>query len=118
MTNPLTLDDIKFASRMSQSRIRGALELVEKFKTDPDRERRLQRGECVACFYTTRIAGQAFTSYSCALCQAQSQYHNTAVPKLCPSCAEHNGLCVRCCADKEGSAAALERTQQPTPAAE
>lgn len=112
----LTLDDVKFASRMNESRVRSALELAEKLSTDPQRARRLQRQECVPCFYTQRMAGQAFTGYTCALCASEQQYHNTAVPKLCPTCATANGLCVRCGADMEGLAASAARKAPLVPA--
>lgn len=111
----LTLDDVKFASRMSQSRIREALKLAEKLTTDPQQTARLQRRECPPCFYVPRMAGQAFTDYSCVLCGNDHQHHNTAVPRLCPSCAAANGLCVRCCADLNGAEAANTRTMPLTP---
>lgn len=111
----LNLDDVKFASRMSQSRIREALKLAEKLTTDPQQAARLQRQECPPCFYVPRMAGRAFTDYSCVLCGCDHQHNNTAVPRLCSSCAAANGLCVSCCADLNGEDAANTRTMPLTP---
>jgi hypothetical protein len=117
-TKRLTLHDVQFASRMSQSRIKSALDLAKKLTEDPRLEHRLARQECGPCFYTQRIAGQAFTGYTCELCQNEHKHHNTAVPKICQGCASHNGLCARCCADMEGAEAAAARTDEPVAKAE
>ena len=114
MTAPLSLNDVKFASRMSQMSIHTTLELAENLTTDPDRDERLARQQCAPCFYVRIIAGQAFTTYECELCQTKHKHPNTATPKLCTPCASHNALCVRCCADMNGPEAAAARTDPPT----
>ena len=38
--------------------------------------------------YRTKIAGQAFTDYSCPICGKVYTHHNTGVPKVCDKCSE------------------------------
>jgi len=42
------------------------------------------------------IAGQAITSYKCKLCNKKYEYKNTAIPKICPSCATITRRCMDC----------------------
>ena len=42
------------------------------------------------------IAGQAITPYKCKICNKEYNYPNTAIPKICPSCAEITGRCMAC----------------------
>lgn len=69
---------------------------------DPDRAKRMEQCECLACFYLTGscFAGQAFTSWACQACEVEQPMHpNTAVPKLCLECADRYSLCTQCLAD-------------------
>lgn len=43
------------------------------------------------------VAGQGFTKYTCEICGQEGWWHNTATPKICPSCSEKYFLCERCC---------------------
>lgn len=110
------LNDITFASRLSESRIQETLRLANQLTNDPQRDIRLARHECKPCFYRQSIAGQAFTAYECKLCETTHQHPNTNTPDLCGPCADQNHLCQRCGADLDGPAAAKLRTEPPIPA--
>ena len=43
-----------------------------------------------------RLAGQAFTNFTCPICKRELWWHNTGIPKVCMGCAENNDLCMRC----------------------
>ena len=82
-------------------RVRSTIKLAEQFKTDPNKEMRLNHQECVYCFYTIAIAGQAFTRYTCEECGKEDRHHNTNVPKVCMDCAKKMDLCHQCGAEIE-----------------
>ena len=42
------------------------------------------------------MAGQAFTPYKCKICNKKYEHHNTAIPKICSSCADITGRCMQC----------------------
>ena len=52
--------------------------------------------KCLICKGRNVMAGQAFTKYTCNICKGEFWHHNTDIPKVCPLCAEVNGLCVCC----------------------
>lgn len=52
--------------------------------------------ECLSCKSEMIFWWDAFTSYSCEMCNKSHIYHMTCVPKICPSCSEQNHLCGRC----------------------
>lgn len=78
---------------------RMALALIAA--TDGERAKRLAALRCKWCWYMLhgRIAGQAFTSWTCAECATEHQHSSTATPKLCEPCARELELCRECCAD-------------------
>mgnify|MGYP000058272472 FL=1 len=42
------------------------------------------------------LAGTAITPYKCQLCNKKYQNPNTAIPKICSSCANITGRCMQC----------------------
>ena len=82
----------------TKRRIMTTLRLAEKYRIDPEKTERHNRKKCMSCYYTTFIAGQGFTWYTCAGCGAMENYPNTHVPKLCNGCAG-NTYCRMCGAD-------------------
>ena len=72
-----------------------------KLLHDPDRAKRLEAGECVACFYLRgdRICGQAFTEWECGQCGKQDMHSNTGTPKFCADCSWKYCVCTQCGAD-------------------
>ncbi len=109
---PFALSDSEFATRIAHSRIEQAKKLIE----DPNKDDRVRRQKCVPCYYHRGMAGQAFTPYHCEICLTEYSHHNTATPKLCTACAEHNGLCEDCGADIEGREHLKQRTTPLEPA--
>lgn len=66
---------------------------------DQDRhsaERRAQY-RCRACFYVhRRIGGDALTPFTCTCCGQAAIAATTAVPRLCPDCAQAQSCCQEC----------------------
>lgn len=44
----------------------------------------------------TEIAGMAFTSYNCEICNQKYEHPNTATPKICYTCANATNRCEYC----------------------
>lgn len=64
---------------------------------DLDIKKRWEASLCQICFYSKgRIAGQAFTSHECGICDEPMQFPSTDVNALCKNCAKLNTLCVHC----------------------
>ena len=64
---------------------------------DSDIKERWKASLCQVCFYAeSRIAGQAFTSHACEICDKPMQFSSTDVNVLCKGCAKLNTLCVHC----------------------
>lgn len=51
---------------------------------------------CAHCKRKISAAGQAFTPYRCGHCFKAHMHANTAVPRICPECAENKGRCQKC----------------------
>ena len=90
-------DDIKSTGESRQLFFRDALKRYELARTDGKRDQREASHECRFCFYFGHgMAGQAFTEYTCKGCDTEQMHSNTAVPKLCESCAIGMDACRRC----------------------
>jgi hypothetical protein len=98
---PLDLFMVQSATERARAYIAETERRVEDSRTDACREARLKARECRWCFYRSSFAGQAFTDWNCWSCGKEDSHANTAVPRLCDTCADKLGLCVRCCADRE-----------------
>lgn len=90
---------IEWANETAKDRISYARKLVDAFDNDPNRDERLEHGECVICFGASRIGGAACTSRQCGLCDQIVRSGNTNVDVLCIDCAKRHGLCKHCGAD-------------------
>jgi len=76
---------------------RASLEKQRKeFLTDPDKQRRIEMGLCIECYYSPIMVGQAFTEYNCETCKKKFMWHNTGVPRHCSHCATDKDICIRC----------------------
>lgn len=88
---------------MANEQANKALKLAEALTNDPEREKRLERHECKACFYGGRVygrlAGAACTTQPCACCDKPQTYGSTATDALCLPCAKEGDLCKRCMGD-------------------
>lgn len=78
---------------------RHYVEMASKMELDPGKEQRIKKGECVACFYTSRIGGAMITTRACGLCGKSEVYSSTATDALCPECAKKHNLCKHCGGD-------------------
>jgi hypothetical protein len=81
-----------------ESTLRDALNMLN----DPRKDERLEKPECVFCFYYgdgRRIGGARCTTQECGLCDKSVHSGSTNVDVLCQSCAKANELCRHCGAD-------------------
>jgi hypothetical protein len=92
---------INYRTERAIARINIQKEWLNSIKKDRANIGRTDRQECVVCFYTDRICGQGFTSYKCAICGSEQQWHNTCVPLICLGCAKTNDICKQCGSDIE-----------------
>ena len=113
MSEPLTSLDVYRTTRSNQYRLKGIIDTAQKLAADPHKAHRLARHECALCFYSGRVAGQAFTRYTCRICKQEHQHPNTGVPQVCGSCAETHALCGHC-----GGGIDLDQPLGERPAAE
>ncbi len=74
---------------------------AKEIETDARKAERLEKHECKACFYNSRIGGASMTSQPCMSCHADQMYGSTNTDALCKKCAEKHGLCKHCGGDLE-----------------
>ena len=93
-----TLDKCLNAMALS----RGYYEDCKKVIEDPDKKNRLEKSECVLCYYYYgKIGGSVMTSTECGSCNKELSFGNTCVDVLCPECAKKYRVCRHCGADLE-----------------
>lgn len=98
------LREVLAATYRARERQEIAVQKALEAHDDASRKERLASHLCPWCYYFvrgSRLAGQAFTEWTCAHCLKAFMHGNTAVPKLCDECGGKLGLCVWCCADME-----------------
>lgn len=91
--------DYKNATYFSDRRIQSIFKLAQQLKDDPDKEIRLSKNLCKPCYYETYLAGQAFTSRKCSICDKSIISSNTRVNYFCDECAKKHNLCAKCGSD-------------------
>ena len=71
---------------------------------DKDKSARLKALTCSYCFYfnSGSLAGQAFTEWTCEVCEKDQMHSNTGVPIACDACAKRHSLCKECGSDLHG----------------
>ena len=72
--------------------IRRALDVAH----DPLKSERLGMKQCVVCFYSNGMEGQAFTYKNCESCGVKCEYSTTDTNDLCGECAIKFGACAKC----------------------
>lgn len=82
-----------------KSYIQDQIEFAEKLKFDPEIKQRIEKAECVWCFYSSRIGGQAMTTQACAACGEIQTYSSTNTDVFCKKCASKHDLCCHCGGD-------------------
>lgn len=77
------------------------LETARRAEEDTDREERLRRHWCKACFYRSgfAMASAAGTEQPCACCAATQIYSSSNTDALCMPCAKAHRLCKHCRGD-------------------
>ena len=80
----------------NRRRMEDVIKLADHYNCDIDYGYRQSKKECKVCYYNTRIAGQAFTDWSCQMCGKEDHWSNTDTPKLCTDCAKTDNLCAHC----------------------
>lgn len=99
------LERVNYATGIGSRNMADQMAKLAIIATDAHSAQRRAECRCPACEYLGRyrLAGQAFTAWKCQLCLVEQPSHpNTAVPRLCLSCAGAYGLCVSCGGDVEG----------------
>ena len=116
------LEQVNHVTANNARNLRHQLEKLAEVAVDARAEQRRSEQRCAYCEYLRRgLAGQAFTKWSCRLCQEpQPLHHNTAVPCLCRGCAVAYALCSECGGDLETEhrgrrTGRTPRTLKPTP---
>lgn len=70
------------------------------FANDPQKKERMEKGECIYCFYVpNRIGGASMTNRPCGLCGKIMGFGSTCTDKVCKECGSKNELCRHCGAD-------------------
>jgi len=102
MSDKLPESEITWKTRLNGYWEESIHKLSNNLKLDPEKNHRLKQLLCKKCFYQETLAGQAFTEYTCLLCETKDLYPNTAVPLLCQKCATDKKICRDCCASLKG----------------
>ena len=68
--------------------------------------------KCSKCKMDKGLAGQGFTKYTCEICGQEGFWHNTDIPKICPSCSKNLCLCDKC--GKDMLKEAIEKAKNKT----
>jgi hypothetical protein len=97
------LRKINDATNWSKRHYFERVEAIKNAEEDVDESKRvLIARECRWCYYiyNTRMAGQAFTPWTCPGCVKSFAHPNTATPKYCKDCAYKYRVCVTCGGDQ------------------
>jgi len=91
--------EINSLTDMRLKRINTQIKWISNVQEDPEKNKRLAAQECVVCFYTTQICGNAIMRYDCQKCGITDTWPNTCTPKLCKACSAELKACRSCGAD-------------------
>jgi predicted nucleic acid-binding protein len=110
--------DLRFATHVASGQVADAIQAVQDMTNDAQKDERLAKHFCKACFYLRRrtLAGQAFTHQPCACCLEEQTYSSTNTDALCLACAQEHKLCKHCSADIELDSAREEWPDKPASA--
>lgn len=93
------LGDVISKTMTRKSYLKHYVNLVEKFNKDPNKKERLEKHECVFCFYSDRVGAAAMTKKDCIYCGKTEMYGNSNTNDVCIECAKRYELCVHCGSD-------------------
>lgn len=88
------------ASYYAKNAVDTQIKRTERMTADAQKEDRLKRYECKACFYVRgKLGGAAITYRPCGICGVMQMYGSTNTDVLCRPCAVEHGLCKHCGGD-------------------
>lgn len=100
--NPINVDQVSVTRATSDAIsykddiLRRALVAV----TDPDKKQRLEKCQCIRCYYlVSRIGCSAMTDQPCGICRVNQLYGSSCTDVLCMKCAQTHDLCKHCGGD-------------------
>jgi hypothetical protein len=99
---PLDINRLRTTTSYNRKHLDEWIDNAERAYTDADRKGREAHQRCRWCHYARagRVALQAFTEWTCIVCDvAQPPHHNSNHPKVCVACACANNLCTECGGD-------------------
>lgn len=96
MSTSRKIQDATFAAKYG---VKNILDTAKKISDDKQQKVRLERQECVLCFYRGRIVAHAFTEYTCEDCGDVGSWPNSGRPRLCKECAQGHSACMHCMAE-------------------
>lgn len=97
----LTKQDVIIKTYDIKNRVIEYIKKAEKYQTDPDKVKRVNTQKCIYCYYTPSIAGQAFTTSKCKICNNDILNSTTNYDMICINCAKEHSLCKKCGSDLE-----------------
>jgi ribosomal protein S27E len=103
------------ASERAKARVKSWMQLADDVIEDTEKSERLNRHECKACFYSSRIGGAAMTYRPCMSCGTSVLYGSTNTDVLCMDCAKQHSLCKHCGGDLEMRTRRKDWPETPSP---
>ena len=100
-TKKLNKANMLDATASAKRRVKEWIDLAEEVSKDTRKALRLERCECKACFYSSRVGGNAITIRACAICGIDQVYGSSCTDVLCLGCATDHLLCNHCGGDLE-----------------
>lgn len=101
----IKIDSEKIKERTFQNNknFNKILKNIENYQKDSDLEKRTSSKKCKFCFYlkSPKIVGQAFTTWTCGVCEKEFQHHNTGTTAVCDGCSNKLFICIDCGASIE-----------------
>jgi hypothetical protein len=97
------LSTIVHATGTNKAHLKDIRNKVDRFDNDPDKERRLEKGECKFCYYVrSKIGGAAMTTKPCNACEVPVMYSSTCTGSVCKECSKKYRVCTYCGGDING----------------
>ena len=79
---------------------RSYLKRCEDTLNDVNKKERIEKQECIYCFYLdSRVGGSCMTTSYCGICNKTLHSGNTNTDALCIDCAKKHKLCKHCGGD-------------------
>jgi len=90
------------ATAVNSRRIKRMKIMLDTFKEDPDKDRRIADCLCKYCYYIADlIGGSTPVKVECGICGKLMEFKNIVINVICEDCAKKYELCKRCGGDIE-----------------